>query len=174
MATKTATKNDVTISHSTVEDLASRYCQVQCTVEKLDAVKKWEWARDVSMLLASTADKSARTTASEKLGELIGLGLNRKPYSGSWVRQHCSAYGKFKGGLTSQEDYRGFLLAVNGNAGPSKTEPKEKTEKSASDTDSDGEVENDYLGKITAAVKRAIKAGISLSDINEAVLRGQE
>lgn len=175
MATrKEPAKTSVTITNDTVEGLASRYVSVQCTIEKLDAGKKWEWARDVSLMLECTADKSARTTASERLGELIGLGLGRAAYSGSWIRQHCSAYKKFEQGLTGSEDFRAFLAAVNGNAGPSKTEPKVKAEKSVSSTDSDGEIETDYLGKITSAVKRAIAAGISLADIQSAVLAGQD
>ncbi len=169
------TVTDIKIGHEAVETLASRYVTYQNTHDKLDSTKKWEWARDVSLLLDSTADKSARTTASEKLGELIGLGLNRAPYSGSWIRQHCSAYKKFENGLSGAEDYRAFLDAVNGNAGPSrqaKPEPVSRTDKP--ETDSDGEIETDYLGKITAAVKRALKAGISLADIQAAVLAGQE
>lgn len=180
MARKQATTEpaatDIKITQSTIEGLAERYVSVQNTLDKLDGTKKWEWARDVSLMLACTADKSARTTASERLGEMIGIGLGRAAYSGSWIRQHCSAYKKFEGGLNNQDDYRGFLAAVNGNAGPSKQASAKQSDSSTdrSETDSDGEIETDYLGKITSAVKRAIAAGISLAEIQQAVLAGQE
>lgn len=176
MARKQATTEpaatDIKITQSTIEGLAERYVSVQNNLDKLDGAKKWEWARDVSLMLACTADKSARTTASERLREMIGIGLGRAPYSGSWMRQHCSAYKKFEGGLNNQDDYRGFLAAVNGNAGPSKQASAKQSD--SSETDSDGEIETDYLGKITSAVKRAIAAGISLAEIQQAVLAGQD
>lgn len=153
----------------TVDTLAGSYVKLTLTLLKVDAGRKWEWARDLSGMLDSLADDKQRTKTSEEIGIKIGEGLSRAAYSGTWVRQHAAAYRKFTAGLTGQDDYRAFLDACNGNSARAAKSANQSSGSSSSDS-SGGET--DILAKIKKDVKAALAAGITAAQIQTAVLEG--
>lgn len=167
---------DVIVSTETVETLSVRYVKMQTILDGIDGPAKWAWAKDVSDMLASTADKSERTKKSEELGAAIGQELRGKPYSGSWVRLHCMAYKAFPNGLTKdspKEDLRKFQMILTGNgakdakAQEAKENPTPETDKETSD---DEKAQADYLLLVRQAIRNAINAGITLKDVEAACM----
>jgi len=179
MASKNTVKGgeitDVVISTDTVEALATDYITKQNILDGIEGPAKWAWAKRVNDMLESTADKSERTKKSEELAASIGQALRGKPYSGSWVRLHCMAYKAFPGGLTKEspkEDLRKFQMIISGNASKDAKKSEEKPEPadttSEKETSDDSKAQADYLGLVRQAIKNALNAGISCSDVQAA------
>lgn len=165
----TATTN-VAVTTDTPESLASDYCTIQAAIDKTDAPAKWRWSRLVSMMIDCTADKSSKTNKIAHLAELVGVEIRGKAYSATWVKQHVAAYKKYPNGVSTPEEYRAFLLAVNGNTSRDEKPAEPKAEKPAK-TD-DEKAERDFLADVSNAVKRALAAGLTPDQVMDAVIDG--
>lgn len=129
-ADKAALAEKLVQAKMTADALVNDYVGFASFSESFDAKKRWEWAGKLRDLLDNLANDKQRTVTSAEIGAAIAEGLDRRdkdgnpnPYKGSWVRQHANAASKFPNEPSTREEYRAFMNAVNGNAGPSKTAP---------------------------------------------------
>lgn len=161
----------------TTTELATRYATIVEAVEATDAGAKWEWSRQLDEHLTNLATKRDRSVVSKQIGIEIAKLIGRdKPYSGVWVRMHCSAYHKFPEKPSDNLSCRKFMAAAYGNYARLFPDDNTTEEVDAEVTPTEegagtsgGRKPQDPSRKLTTAVEYAVGKGLTSNQIRAIV-----